>query len=161
MKLYELTQNYMNLQELLEDPEIPVEVINAALGEVEEEIEEKAENIAKLIKSIDLDAAAIKEEETRLASKRKSLESRSKYLKEYLEGAMRAVDKPKIKGKLFSFNIQKNPPSIDVLDECLVPEEFFNIPAPVLDKKAVLARLKAGEEIPGVAIKQSESLRIR
>ncbi|WP_040191801.1 siphovirus Gp157 family protein [Clostridium culturomicium] len=161
MKLYELTQNYINLQELLEDPEIPVELINTALGEVEEEIEVKAENIAKLIKSIDLGAAAIKEEETRLASKRKSLESRSKYLKEYLEGAMRAVDKPKIKGRLFSFSIQKNPPSVDVLDECLIPEEFFNIPAPVLDKKEVLARLKAGEQIPGVVIKQSESLRIR
>lgn len=161
MKLYELTQNYINLQELLDDPEVPVEIINAALSEVTEEIEDKAENIAKIIKGIEADVIALKEEETRLSYKRKGLEGRVKYLKEYLESSMRAVDKPKIKGKLFSFSIQKNPPSVDVLDECLVPEEFFNIPAPVLDKKEVLARLKAGEDIPGVAIKQTESLRIR
>lgn len=34
MKLYELTQNYLNLQELLENPEVPAEMIETALNEV-------------------------------------------------------------------------------------------------------------------------------
>ncbi|MFQ9546240.1 MAG: siphovirus Gp157 family protein, partial [Clostridium sp.] len=46
-------------------------------------------------------------------------------------------------------------------DEKLIPEEYWIEQAPVLDKKTLLAALKAGEEIPGVSIKQTESLRIR
>lgn len=160
MKLYELTQNYMNLQELLEDPEIPQEMIVAALNEVTEEIEEKAENIAKLIKSIELDAAAIKEEEVRLSSKRKSLEGRVKNLKEYLEGAMRAVDKKKIKGKLFSFNIQKNPASLDIYDTSMIPKDYIKV-VETFDNAEIKKALKEGKEVPGAILMQSESLRIR
>lgn len=161
MKLYELTQNYLNLQELLEDPTVPVEVINTALSEVGEQLEDKAENIAKLIRTMEFEVTGYKEEESRLAARRKSLETNAKNLKGYLEESMRAVDKLKIKGKLFSFSIQKNPASVEVLNENLIPKEFFNTPAPVLDKKETLIRLKAGEEIPGVTLKQTESLRIR
>lgn len=160
MKLYELTQNYMNLQELLEDPEIPQEMIVAALNEVTEEIEEKAENIAKLIKSMELDAAAIKEEEARLASKRKSLEGRVKNLKEYLEGTMRAVDKKKIKGKLFSFNIQKNPASLDIYDTTMIPKDYIKV-VETFDNAEIKKALKEGKEVPGAILMQSESLRIR
>lgn len=160
MKLYELTQNYRNLQELLENPEIPVEIINTALGEVEEEIEVKAENIAKLIKSMELEAAAIKEEEARLASKRKNLEGRTKYLKEHLEGAMRALGKPKIKGKLFSFNIQKNPASLDIYDTSIIPKEYIKI-VESFDNAEIKKALKEGKEVPGAILIQSESLRIR
>lgn len=161
MKLYELTQNYLNLQELLEDSTVPVEVIDTALNEVGEQLEDKAENIAKLIKTMEVEVAGYKEEEARLAARRKTLESRTKGLKEYLESSMREVNKLKFKGKLFSFNIQKNPASVEVLDESLIPKELFNTPAPVLDKKETLSRLKAGEEVPGVVLKQSESLRIK
>ena len=51
MKLYELTESYLNLQELLENPEVPQALITAALEQVGEELEVKAENIAKLIKT--------------------------------------------------------------------------------------------------------------
>lgn len=74
---------------------------------------------------------------------------------------MKATGKTKSKGQLFNLSIQKNPPSLNVEDEKLIPEEYWIEQAPVLDKKAMLVALKAGEEIPGVSIKQTESLRIR
>lgn len=74
---------------------------------------------------------------------------------------MRAVDKLKFKTKLFSFNIQNNPPSVDITDEKLIPQEFFIDQAPKLDKKSLLAALKDGKEIEGATIKQTKSLRIR
>ena len=161
MKLYELSQNYLNLKELLENPEVPQEMVIAALDEVGEQFEDKVENIAKLIKTMEVDIKGFKEEESRLSDRRKSLENRVKGLKEYIDGAMKATGKLKIKGKLFSFNIQKNTPSLEVVYEELVPRELFKVQDPVLDKKEALARLKAGEDIPGLSIKQTESLRIR
>ena len=161
MKLYELQQSYLNLQELLENADIPQEVIIKALDEVGEQLEEKAENIAKLIKTLEVDITGFKEEEKRLADQRKVLENRVKNLKEYLDGAMKATGKLKFKGKLFSFNIQKNPPSVDIINEKSIPSEFFIEQQPLLDKKALLAALKEGKEIEGATIKQTESLRIK
>ena len=161
MKLYELTESYLNLQELLENPEVPQDLITSALEQVGEELEVKAENIAKLIKTLEVDIAGFKEEEKRLSDRRKSLENRVKNLKEYLDWAMKATGKTKFKGKLFSFNIQKNAPGVSILDEKLIPKEYLIEQAPVIDKKAILNDLKNGEDIPGVEIKQTESLRIR
>ncbi len=161
MKLYELTQNYLNLQELLENPEIPAEMIETALNEVGGQIEDKAENIAKLIKTLEANVSGYKTEEKRLADRRKSEESRITWLKNYIFDSMKAIGKTKSKGQVFNLSIQKNPPSLNVEDEKLIPEEYWIEQAPVLDKKTLLAALKAGEEIPGVSIKQTESLRIR
>ncbi|WP_283699127.1 siphovirus Gp157 family protein [Clostridium perfringens] len=160
MNLYELAQNYLNLQELLENPEVPRELILESLGEVGGELEEKAENIAKLIKTIDLEVKAIEEEEKRLANNRKAMKNKSKALKDYLEGAMISTGKTKFKGNLFSFNIQKNAPSVDIIDENLIPKEFIEF-EPIIKKKEILAALKNGEVIEGVRLKQTESLRIR
>lgn len=160
MKLYELTQNYLNLQELLENPEIPVEMIEAALNEVDGEFEDKAENIAKLIKSIEVDIKGYKEEESRLSDRRKSLENRNKGLKEYLESSMRALKKNNFKGKLFSFNIQKNAPSVVIDDIDKLPKEYKKI-VESEDKTKIKEALKEGIEVPGARLIKSESLRIR
>ena len=161
MKLYELTQNYLNLQELLENEEIPKEMVIDALDNVGEELEAKAENIAKLIKTLEIDITGYKAEETRLALKRKSLENRVKSLKEYLDNAMKVTGKTKFKGQLFSFSIQKNPPSVNVIDEKLIPEEYFIPQEPALDKKRLLSDLKSGIKVEGAEVKQTESLRIK
>ena len=161
MKLYELTENYRNLQDLLENPEIDQDLIINALDEVEEQLEEKVENIAKLIKTLEVEVNGYKTEEKRLADRRKSLENRIIGLKSYIDATMKATGKKKFKGQLYSFNIQKNPPSVNITDSTLIPKEYFVEQEPVLDKKTVLAELKNGVIVPGAELKQTESLRIR
>jgi FtsZ-binding cell division protein ZapB len=161
MKLYEIAENYRNLQELLENEDVPQEMVTKALEEVGEQLEDKAENIAKLIKTLEVEVNGFKEEEKRLSDRRKSLESKAKGLKDYLDAEMKATGKLKFKGKLFSFNIQKNAPSVNVLDEKLIPNEYLIKQDPVIDKKGLLADLKSGNDIPGVELKQTKSLRIR
>lgn len=161
MKLYDLSQNYLNLQELLEDESVGFDMINKALNEVNGEIEAKAENIAILIKNLESDAEGIKKEEDRLSVKRGTIENRIKGLKNYLDTNMRVLNKLKFKTKLFSFNVQNNPPTVEVSDEKLIPKEFFVEQSPKLDRKALLAALKEGKEIDGATIKQTKSLRIR
>lgn len=160
MKLYELAQNYMNLQELLENPEIPEEIVTQALNNVGEELEDKAENIAKLIKTLEVDVKGFKEEEQRLADRRKSLENRVKGLKGYLEGAMILANKEKFKGKLFSFNIQNNPPSVEIINQNELPKEYWKI-VEIEDKTKIKEALKSGIEVPGAVLTVSRSLRIR
>lgn len=159
--LYELTENYKNILDLADNPEVTEEMIQNALDGIGEEIETKAVNIAKLIKSIESDISGIKGEKERLAAKEKSMNNKVKNLKEYLFSAMKLTGKEKIKTDLFSFNIQNSPASVKITSEENIPEEFLVEMPKQVDKKTILEKLKAGEEVPGCELYKSQNLRIR
>lgn len=160
MKLYELANNYNNLLELLEDQTIEPEIIKEALNNVEGDLVEKVENICKFIRTMDAQAKALKEEEKRMADKRKSLENRQTYLKTYLFDTMKATGHETIKGNIFTLKIAKNPVSVELESLNDIPEQYkvFKVEA---DKRLILENLKNGIEIPGCKLKQGEGLRIR
>jgi len=158
MQLYELSHKYQTILARIEDGQ---EGLDDTLEALNDAIEDKVENIGKIIKTVEAEASGLKLEEQRLADRRKALEANVKRLKLYAEQSMQDVGMKKIKGQLFTFSIQKNPPSVEVLDDSEVPKVYFTIPSPVLDKKALMEELKLGHEVPGVQLKQGESLRIR
>jgi predicted nuclease with TOPRIM domain len=158
MNLYELSSAYQQIQNMIEDGQ---DGLSDTLESLNDAIEDKAVGYAKVMRNLEAQAKAIKDEEMRLAERRKSLESNVKRLKESLEQSMLYVDKKRIKTELFTFNIQKNPPSVDVLNDSLIPNTYLIPQDPVINKKAILADLKNGVKVPGVEIKQSEGLRIR
>lgn len=161
LKLYELSQNYQNLQELMENEDVPAEMLKEALDAVGDEIEKKAEGIAQIINVITGYIDMIKKEKARLDKTQKTYENKVKYLKQYLQDAMQQTGKTKFKTNLFSFGIQKNPASVNITDVYAVPTQFREVQEPKLNKKAILEALKNGEEIAGAEIVQGESLRIR
>lgn len=158
MNLYELSTNYLQIQEMIMEG---AEGLEDTLESLNDAIEEKAVGYAKVIKNIEGQVLAIKEEEKRLAERRRSLESNIKRLKENLELSMLDTGKKKIKTNLFTFNIQKNPPSVKILDEEAIPSDYLVKQKPKIDKKAIINDMKNGVEVEGVEIKQGESLRIR
>lgn len=161
-KLYELAEMYKNIWDLVEDDEIDLETLETALSQVEDNLETKAENMAKLIKGIDGDINTLKEEENRLAKKRRALENKQKNIKEYLEMQLKVMEIDKVKTPLFTVALQKNPPSVNIIDEDLIPEQFKKtVTTTSVVKKDLLDALKNGEVIEGAEIKQGRSLRIR
>nr|DAQ25341.1 MAG TPA: resistance protein [Caudoviricetes sp.] len=156
MQLYELTEMYLNLK----DMDIEEGDLNAALENIDDEIETKADNIAKVLRDFDGDIEALKAEEERLAKKRKAIENRQKQLKEYLQSSMLVLDKRKFKTDLFSFNIQKNAPSLKILDESKIPEDYYKIEKK-LNKNDLKEAVKKGLFEDAAKLVQTESLRIR
>lgn len=159
MRLYELTQNYNQLLDLAET--LDEEMFRDTLQAIEESIQDKAENMAKLIKCLDADAKAIKEEEQRLADRRRAIENRMNGIKEYLQEQMEIAGIDKVKRPTLTVSIQNNPPSVTVLDESLIPSTYMVPQPPKIDKKGILSALKNGEEIYGVEMTQSRSVRIK
>lgn len=160
-KLYEISERYKNIQVLLDNPELPNKEIKKALDNIGEEFDTKAENVAKVISSMNSDADGIKKEIERLQERKRVVENRVKGLKTYIYEQMQSTGKKKIKGILFTLAIQKNAPSVNVINEDVVPEQY-KVPQPYkLDKKAILEALKQDIKIDGVEIKQGTSLRIR
>ena len=159
--LYELTGEYMELMSLMEDDSIDDQMIQDTLEGVEGEIEEKADAIAKIIKSAKTEAEVIEREEKRLNSRKKMLLNNADRLKDYLEKVMRTTGKTKFKTALFGFGIQKNPPTVVIDNEANIPEEFWIVKDPVIDKTALKQYLKENGEVDFAHLHSTESLRIR
>ena len=164
MTLYELTEDYMNLLALAEDPDIDEQAFMDTLDGIEGAIEVKAENYAKIMRQLEADAAACDAESKRLKNKSKTIDNNIKRMKQALQFAMQATGKTKFKTALFSFGIQKNPASV-VMDETYIeniPERFLVRKDPEINRKAIRDAINAGEDLTGLAhLESTESLRIK
>lgn len=161
--LYELTNDWLMLMEMAEDPDIEEDIFMDTLEGIDGAIEDKADGYAKLIRQLEHDAEACDAEAKRFAEKKKFIENKIDRMKKSLQGAMELMGKTKIKTPLFSFNIQNNPASVvieaDIMD---IPERYLKPAEPTVDKKLLKEDLKAGVELDGVAhLVQTRGLRIK
>ena len=164
MTLYELTEDYMNLLALAEDPDIDEQAFMDTLDGIEGAIEVKADNYARVMRQLEADAAACDAESKRLKNKAKTIDNNIKRMKQALQFAMQATGKTKFKTQLFSFYIQKNSASV-VMDEQYIeniPERFLIRKDPEINRKAIRDAINAGEDLEGLAhLESTESLRIK
>lgn len=160
MKLYEITGEILELLTMAEDSELDQKMIQDTMEGLDFEFEEKAEAYAKVVKTLEMDIAGLDEEIQRMTKRKATIKNNIDRLKRSLEGAMIATGKRKFKTPLFGFGIQKNPPSLNVLDESKIPKEFWIEQRPKLDKKAALAYVKENK-VDWAELSQTESLRIR
>lgn len=164
MRLYELTEQYKLLEDMVYDPEVDPDVLQDTMEGLWDEIEEKADGYAKIISGMKYDIESLKAEEQRIAARRKALENRSQALKDNLEANMREIGKTKFKTELFSFNIQKNgglqPLVIDgALDD--IPGRFL-IPQPPVPNNEMIRKLLEEKQVDWAHLEpRGESLRIR
>ncbi|WP_270287084.1 siphovirus Gp157 family protein [Enterococcus casseliflavus] len=156
MKLYELTGAFNQVADMLEYDSENTAIIDT-LESIDLAIEEKADGYAKLIRNQEASSKAFDEEIKRMKERKQAVDNNVKRMKLSLQNAMVEIGKTKFKTDLFSFNIQKNQPSVEIIDESLIPDKFKKVTID-FDKNAIK---KAEEDVPGVEIKQSESLRIR
>ena len=157
--LYKLTGQMLYLDELMSDPDVEDDVIRDTMEALDMEIEDKADGYAKIIKMLGGEIEVIKAETDRLTKRKEALENNIRRLKDNLEATMIALDKKKFKTSLFSFGIQKNPPSVDITGK--VPDQFYIKQEPKLDKKALIAFVKKNGNTDYAKLTQGESLRIR
>lgn len=159
-KLYEITQKYDIIKRYIAESEVEADDFKLALDEIEGEFADKAESIVKLMANIKGDVEIFKKEEARIYDRRKAMENHHERLKEYLFINMQQSGLAALKAGTFSISVQKNAPSVNLVDEDLVPKEYFKQRLEI-DKKSILDDLKAGKRVEGAEIIQKESLRIR
>lgn len=157
--LYVLTGQALALQQMAFDGEIDEQTFKDTMESLDYEIEEKADAYAKIDKMLDAEIKALAAEITRLTSRKKTLENNQDRLKRNLESSMIALGKTKFKTLLFSFGIQKNPVTVNVIGK--VPKRFYIPQEPKLDKKALIEYVKEHGNTKYAELTQSESLRIR
>ena len=158
MKLYELSNSYIQLLEIAED--LDATTLEDTLSSINEAFEDKVENTAKVIRQLEAQAEAIRFEARRLDNRARAMEKNAKRLKEYLQEELERTGKTKVKGNLFTIGVQNNPPSVRLVEDFNDGRYLIEL-APKIDKRAILDDLKQGKEIQGAKIVQEKSLRIR
>ena len=127
--IYELTGAYKILENAIAlNPD--EDELKEELAKINDDIEIKADNYAKIIKNIEGDVNAIDVELKRLQTVKATKMNAVKRLKENLMYSMRETGKTKFKTELFSFGVQKNggkaPIELTVAPEDL-PEELRRV----------------------------------
>ena len=157
--LYELSNDYAWLLSLLYDDETDEQTLIDTLDSIEGAIDEKAESYAKIIKDIEKSADNIGEEITRMRERQQSMKKRA----EWLNQAMKAVGKTKIKGDIFTVSIQKNggaAPLKVLVEADDLPAELRKVKYEA-DKDALRKLAEQGDTRFAVIEERGESLRIR
>lgn len=164
LALYELSHSYLRALEAFTDPEahIPVEVVTDTLEGIEGELQDKAVNVAKFMRNLESFAEAIKAAEEQMARRRKAIEARAKWIRDYLKGNMEACGITRIESPWFCLSIQRNPPAVEVFDPVAVPDEFKRPVVEIkIDKTAIKEAIERGEDVPGAMLTRGVRLVVR
>lgn len=160
--LYLLVGEYKQAAEQLANLDLPPEVVRDTLEGLGGGVEHKAQNVAMMVRSLEADAAAVKQWAKDAADRAKAIEARADSMRDYLANNLAACGIEKIEGPGVRITWRKS--SAVVVDEPgLIPAEFMRThepPPPDPDKKAIGDAIKAGQEVSGAHIEQRRNLQI-
>lgn len=122
---------------------------------------EKLDGITCYIKSLEADAKALKDEEQALAARRKQKEKKAESLRNYVLSSMLKSGEKKLETIHGVYSTRKSTRCI-IANESIVPDAYKTFETILkVDKKAITAAIKRGEEVPGADLATFESLQLK
>ena len=162
--LYELTETMKHLLDLAQSGEIEQEVISATIESMDltNDIERKIEGYAIVMDELKASNERIRNEEKRLAHRRRVQQNNYDRMRETLLDQMKSLQLDRVKTDKYTVSVRQNPVKVVVNDESNIPKDFFIEQRPKVDRKKLKEYLEnTGEELEGVTLAQEESLQIR
>ena len=158
--LYDIANEFeKSLENLLDHDDLD---LIKEIESIEGEFKSKSTNVAKYIRNLEHLASGIKEVELNQKKRRVSLERKIQRLKDYLKINFEKTNTDRIESEDIVIAIYKNPIKVNIIDEELIPEEFFNIKEnKVLDKDMIKESLQNGNKIPGCELVQEKRVNIK
>ena len=164
MSLYHLAQSWQNLLDQMDD--IPEDAFRDTLEAIEGEFDEKADNIACLIKSLDAEAEEIKKECESLKQRESAKRAKASRLREYLREQMEIIGRRKIETPRNCISVASSTPKV-MLDDDFVrwaqesADYLLKYKPPEPDKSAIKQAIQDGADIPFARLESGVSLRIK
>jgi len=167
MKLYEITNDYLALMEAVENGEIPEEALADTLEAITTSIEDKADNMACMLKNLDAEIVAIKAEEDRLKERRKVKENAYERIKQYLSDSLQRAGLSKVETARNKITFRKSE-KVVIEDELSFVswamenrEDLLTYSVPKANLTAIKAALKSGAEVEGAELRVNQNIQIK
>jgi hypothetical protein len=137
LSLYQIEAEILNLmlirEALTEDADADPKEIEHDLAVIDGKIQEcissdvrlnKVDGVAYYCREFRARAEAAKEEKKRLALREQLWETRAERFEEYVKNVMLMTGQPRLEGRANTLKLVKNPPSVEIGQSELVPEEY-------------------------------------
>lgn len=158
-KLYELSDSINHIAEMIEEG---AEGLEDTLEALDLTFQQKAESIAKLIRSKAAERDAIDEERNRLAKRAQTLDKQVQWLHDYVEREMIRTNTTEVKSSLFKIKLNMSPPRVEVVNQNEIPKQYIRTKVVIEpDKLAIKEAFKHGYLVPGVELKQDLRLSVK
>lgn len=154
--LYELTGQFLEIYNMEIDDETKLDTLEAI--DWTTDYENKVEGYVKVIKSLEADIEARKNEKKRLDGLNKSDQSKIDNLKAALAVSMAETGQTKVDTTLFKVGFRKS--EAVVVDETKLPKKY-QVATYKPDKKTLKELLKSGKHIKGAVLEERSNLSIR
>ena len=163
MTLYELKDEYKQLLEMLEDPDIDPQVIADTMEAVSGELDVKCDSYVVIIKQLEAQVEMIDTELIRLEKNKTALTGNIKRMKSSVLDAIQLTGQRKMETDHFKLSIVKNggkqPMEVDEIEK--IPQAYISM-KPVADVEKIRKELEAGGELEFARLKpRGEHLGIR
>ncbi len=155
----EIAERYNAITALADDETVPQDAVNEALIKVMEDVKTKGENGIRYLNDVQEAIDKAKENKKKLDSFIKAMENRKKRVERAYIFALNYMNIKSILTGWGEMKIKKNPPAVVIDDVAKIPTHYQRQKIQVdIDKVAIKAAIKAGEEVPGAHIEQGTSL---
>jgi hypothetical protein len=165
IKLYELSQNYLKVQDMLDNADIDTDMgmIKDTFESIETALEEKAQSISVIASKMTADINYVNSEIKRLQAIKKTTESRLEWLKGYMLSQFETIGMDKLKTPTFTISVKQNPPSLVIDDEKLIPAKYLTVvPRSFKPNNAdIKDALKSGRKVKGCRLESKKRIDIR
>ena len=161
--LFALADEYLQLAKVLSDePDMPNTIIDEILDAYAGELDSKCWNVAAMVLQFEGEAEMVRTVEKRIVARRKTLEGRADWLRNYLLVNMIRTGINELASPEFVVKVCDNPPKVILDDEDAIPDDYKEEETVVTIRKDVLRRamLDDGEIIPGCHLEKGKRLKI-
>jgi hypothetical protein len=158
MEAMELERQILVLAEA-NDGEIDQQ-LEAYLGSVEHEIEQKVDNYKFVMDRLEATSTDLAEKAAQFKAAAMALHTAKERLKTKIKETMVVRGVKEVRGVNWRFALTELAPKLEAPDLTRVPEVFVKVKRVYeLDKDLVRIRLEAGDSVPGVTVTPSHALR--
>ena len=155
----EIAERYNAITALADDETVPQDAVNEALIAVMEDVKTKGENGIRYLNEVQEAIDKAKENKKKLDRFIKAMENRKKRVERAYIFALNYMNIKSILTGWGEMKVKKNPPSVVIDDLTQIPTQYQRQKIQVdIDKVAIKAAIKAGEEVPGAHLEQGTSL---
>lgn len=161
ISLYELAAQYQRDLEMIQNSDIEEDQALELLESMQGAIQEKAKNVAMVIRNMETTSEAIQNAITDMTARRKSIDRKIEWMKNYLLENMERTGISKIESPYFVIALRDNPESLIVESDAEIPPEYFKPQDPVLDKAGLKKDMQLGVIVPGCRLERKKSVRIK
>lgn len=161
-KLYEISDKYQAVLQIVEDGEMTHEQVADTLESIDGEFDEKAKAVAAQVLNWQANAKSLDEAIKQLQARKKAFESKADSLKGYTLMQMQRLKRSKIETPFYTIKLNAERSKsveitdIEALDKSLVTEVVTVKP----DKKAIGLLLKDGKAVNGAELVVKDTLTI-